>query len=52
MQCFKFRLNICSKSTVFVRFLIRTFYIFFPLGHGGRKSVVVVNPVQSELRYP
>ena len=26
---------------------------FSPLGHGGRKSVVVIaSPVQSELRYP
>lgn len=41
-----------SKSTVFARFLIHAFYIFSPLGHGGRKSVVVVNPVQSESRYP
>ena len=49
---FKISSENCSKSTVFVRFLIHAFYIFSLLGHGGRKSVVVVNPVQSELRYP
>lgn len=49
---FKISSEHCSKSTVFLRFLIHTFYIFSPLGHGGRKSVVVANPVQSELRYP
>ena len=49
---FKISSQHCSKSKVFVRSLIHAFYIFSPLGHGGRKSVVVVNPVQSELRYP